>query len=81
MEKITQKEVDELKAKACDLAEEIDKKVAAIGLEFLANKGAEEPPLYLCDMTDELSHLRYRIEASIDYIDKLCEFTAKENEK
>ena len=81
MERITQKDVDELKAKASNLADEVDEKVAAIGLEFLANRGSEEPPLDLCDMTDELSHLRYRIVASLDYIDRLCEFTAKEEKK
>ena len=81
MERITQKDVDELKAKASNLADEVDEKVAAIGLEFLANRGSEEPPLDLCDMTDELSHLRSRIVASLDYIDRLCEFTAKEEKK
>ena len=81
MERITQKDVDELKAKASNLADEVDEKVAAIGLEFLANRGSEEPPLDLCDMTDELSHLRYRFVASLDYIDRLCEFTAKEEKK
>ena len=81
MEKITQKDVDELRTKAYQFADEVDEKVAAIGLKFLAKKGAEEPPLDLSDLTDELGHLKYRLEASLNYIRCLYDFTAKEKEK
>ena len=81
MEKITQKDIVELKVKVANLADEVDEKVAAIGIKFLANKGTEEPPLDLNDLTDELRHLDFRLEASLNYIRSLCDFTAKEKEK
>ena len=81
MEKITQKDIVELKTKVANLADEVDEKVAAIGIKFLANKGAEEPPLDLSDLTDEFGHLKYRLEASLNYIRSLCDFTSSEKEK
>lgn len=77
METITQDEVDAFAKSVKKLFGELEKNVARIGNTILSAKGSEELPIYIGDLTDELSSLSYKCARGVGYLGSLCDFALK----